>query len=159
MVGHLLREGAVSILWRTFCFQWLMSDIPITQVGMCVCVCVCVCACVCVFSHVQLFVTPWIIACQAHLSMGFSRQEYWSGLPFLFLGIFPTQGLNPGLLHCRNHQMQLYRSNILYPATDVLFDVNEGAGKNSSLNPIAQVLGAPPKNEDQCGNESIRREQ
>ena len=105
----------------------------------------CVCVCVCVFSHVQLFVTPWIIACQAHLSMGFSRQEYWSGLPFLFLGIFPTQGLNPGLLHCRNHQMQLYISNILYPATDVLFDVNERAGKNSSLNPIAQVLGAPQK--------------
>ena len=34
------------------------------------------------FSHVQLFVTPWTIACQAPLSTGFSRQEYWSGLPF-----------------------------------------------------------------------------
>ena len=33
-------------------------------------------------SRVQLFVTPWTIACQAPLSMGFSRQEYWSGLPF-----------------------------------------------------------------------------
>ena len=33
------------------------------------------------FSHVQLFVTPWTVACQALLSMGFSRQEYWSGLP------------------------------------------------------------------------------
>ena len=32
------------------------------------------------FSHVQLFVTLWIIACQAPLSKGFSRQEYWSGL-------------------------------------------------------------------------------
>ena len=30
----------------------------------------------------------------------FSRQEYWSGLPFLLQGIFPTQGLNPGLPHC-----------------------------------------------------------
>ena len=40
--------------------------------------------CVCVLSHfsrVQLFVTLWTIACQARLSMGFSRQEYWSGLP------------------------------------------------------------------------------
>ena len=42
--------------------------------------------------------------------MGFSRQEYWSGLPFLLQGIFLTQGLNLGLLHCRqipyclNHQ-------------------------------------------------------
>ena len=33
-------------------------------------------------SHVQLFVTPWTVAYQAPLSMGFSRQEYWSGLPF-----------------------------------------------------------------------------
>ena len=34
-------------------------------------------------SRVQLFVTPWTVAHQATLSMGFSRQEYWSGLPFL----------------------------------------------------------------------------
>ena len=33
--------------------------------------------------------------------MGFPRQEYWSGLPFLLQRIFPTQGLDPGLLHCR----------------------------------------------------------
>ena len=33
------------------------------------------------FSHVQLFVTPWAVACQAPLSMGFSTQEYWSGVP------------------------------------------------------------------------------
>ena len=33
-------------------------------------------------SHVRLFVTPWTIAYQAPPSMGFSRQEYWSGLPF-----------------------------------------------------------------------------
>ena len=38
--------------------------------------------CVCVLSRVQLFVTPWTVAHQAPLSMGFSRQEYWSGLPF-----------------------------------------------------------------------------
>ena len=34
------------------------------------------------FSHVQLFATPWTVACQAPLSMEFSRQEYWSGEPF-----------------------------------------------------------------------------
>ena len=33
------------------------------------------------FSHVQVFVTSWTVAHQAPLSMGFSRQEYWSGLP------------------------------------------------------------------------------
>lgn len=38
--------------------------------------------CLCVFSHVQLFATPWTVACQAPLTNGFSRQVYWSGLPF-----------------------------------------------------------------------------
>ena len=53
-------------------------------------------------SHVQLFVTLWTIAHQAPLSMGFSKQEYWSGLPwFMVQGIFLAQGLNPCLLHCR----------------------------------------------------------
>ena len=40
------------------------------------------CLCVCLLSHVRLFVTPWTVACQAPLSIGFPRQEYWSGLSF-----------------------------------------------------------------------------
>ena len=47
------------------------------------------------------FATPWTVACQAPLSMGFPRQEYLSGLLFLFQGIFQIHGLNPHLLHCR----------------------------------------------------------
>ena len=98
--------------------------------------------CVCYsLSSVQLFVIPWTVAGQAPLSLGFSRQEYWSGLPCpppgdlpnpgieprspalqadsllseppekpkktgvgslsLLQGIFPTQELNQGLLHCK----------------------------------------------------------
>ena len=45
--------------------------------------------------HVQLFVTSWTIACEAPLSMGFSRQEYRVGCHSLLQGIFWTQGLNP----------------------------------------------------------------
>ena len=48
----------------------------------------------CMFSHVQLFATPWTVAHQTLLSMGFSRQEYWSGFHFLLQGIFPIQGSN-----------------------------------------------------------------
>ena len=59
---------------------------------------VCVLSC---FSCVQLFGTLWTIACQAPLSMGFSGQEFWSGCCALFQGIFPTQGLDLSLLHCR----------------------------------------------------------
>ena len=58
----------------------------------------CVLSC---FSCGRLFMTLWTVALQAPLPMGFSQQEYWSGLPFLLQGIFLTQGLNPGLLHCR----------------------------------------------------------
>ena len=47
------------------------------------------------FSCVQLFATPWISACQASLSMGSSRQEYWSGLPFPPPGDLPDPGIKP----------------------------------------------------------------
>ena len=46
-------------------------------------------------SCVQLFVTPLFVACQAPLSMGFSRQEYWSGLPLPPSGDLPDPGMEP----------------------------------------------------------------
>ena len=46
-------------------------------------------------SHVQLFVTLWIVVLQGSLSMGFSRQEYWSGLTFPPLGDLPDPGIKP----------------------------------------------------------------
>ena len=54
------------------------------------------CACVLShFSHVRLFVTLWTVACQAPLSMGFSRQEYWSGLPCPPPRDLPNPGIEP----------------------------------------------------------------
>ena len=58
------------------------------------------CECMCMFS-VRLFVTLWTVAHQAPLSVGFSRQEYWSGLHFLLQGIFPTRGWKP--VSCLRH--------------------------------------------------------
>ena len=52
-------------------------------------------------SHLGLFATPCAVAHQAPLSMEFSRQEYWSGLPFPFPGDLPTQGSNLGLPRCK----------------------------------------------------------
>ena len=46
-------------------------------------------------SHVRLFATPWTVANQAPLSMGFSRQEYWSGLLFPSPGDSPSPGIEP----------------------------------------------------------------
>ena len=72
---------------------------------MCVCVCVCVCLCVRVCIHVvvvvrspncvSLFATPRTAAFQGSLSMGFFRQEYWSGLPFPSPGDLPDPGIEP----------------------------------------------------------------
>ena len=45
--------------------------------------------------RVQLFATPWTVAYQAPLSVGFSRQEYWSGLPFPSPGDIPDPGMEP----------------------------------------------------------------
>ena len=50
------------------------------------------------FSHVQPFVTLQTIACKAPLSMGFSRQEYWSGLTCPSPGDLPDPGIEPGSL-------------------------------------------------------------
>ena len=47
-------------------------------------------------SRVQFFVTPWTVAYQAPPSMGFSWQEYWSGLPFPSPGNLPDLGIEPG---------------------------------------------------------------
>ena len=46
-------------------------------------------------SCVRLFATPWTVAYQAPPSMGFSRQEYWSGWPFPFSGDLPDPGIEP----------------------------------------------------------------
>ena len=72
-------------------------------VRVCARACVCVCVCVCAqalshFNRVQLFVTLWTVAHQDPLSMGFSRQEYWSGLPYAPSGDLPDPGIKPASL-------------------------------------------------------------
>ena len=61
----------------------------------------CVLSC---FSCVQPFVTHWTLVRQAPLSMGFSRQEYWSGLPFPTPGDLPYPGMEPCLLRLQHWQ-------------------------------------------------------
>ena len=57
-------------------------------------------------SRVRLFATPWTVAYQALLSMGFSKQEYWSGLPFPSPGDLPNTEIEPRSPRCRQ---TLYR--------------------------------------------------
>ena len=62
---------------------------PLGKTRVCVCVCVCMRTLSC-FGCVRLFATPWTLAHQALLSMGFSRQEYWRGLPWPPSGVLPN---------------------------------------------------------------------
>ena len=70
------------------------------------------------FSHVWLFATLWTVARQAPLSMGFSRQEYWSVLPCLLQGIFPTHRLNPCPMYWQVDSLPLE------PSRGVCFPIN-----------------------------------
>ena len=55
----------------------------------------CTCMRAQMLSHVRLFATPWTVACQAPLSMGFSSKENWSGLPLPSPGDHPDPGIKP----------------------------------------------------------------
>ena len=71
--------------------------------------------------------TSWTVARQAPLSIGFSRQEYWSGLPFPSPGIFLTQELNLGLLHFRQSLYQLsYEGSPLDDGASFKFTLTHG---------------------------------
>ena len=64
-----------------------------------VCVCVCLTMCTCMLNFVPLLVTPWTVAHQSPLSMGFPRQEHWNGLPFPPPAV-PDPGMEPMILAC-----------------------------------------------------------
>ena len=87
------HHPSLNILITFHSFATLISRYSV--LSMCVCVCVCVCARALSHSLVSnSFETSWTVAHQALPPVEFSRQEYWSGLPFLYQGIFPTQVLN-----------------------------------------------------------------
>ena len=76
-------------LWRKVCLTFwdqYTGDVSLVKEGA---------TCACLLSHVQLFVTPWTVAHQAPLPVEFSRQEYWSELPFPPPGDLPDPGLEP----------------------------------------------------------------
>ena len=85
-------------------------------------------------SRVWLFAAPWIVACQAPLSMGFSRQEYWSGFPCLPAGDLPSPGIEPASLMSLHCQV-----DSLPPVPLVLMAVT-----TDGLQHQPSLLGAPP---------------
>ena len=76
------------VILPLFLFFFTLSQDKVEHWGMPTCVLSCFC-------HVRLFVTLWTIAHQVPLSLGFSRQEYWSGLQRLPPGDLPNPGIQP----------------------------------------------------------------
>ena len=91
-------QGAV-VMWGHFWTSLCSGFSPmLTPLHACMLSC---------FIHVRLFVIPWTVARQAPLSIGFPRQEYWSGLHFLLQEIFQTLGSNPCLLRWQADSLPL----------------------------------------------------
>ena len=105
------------------------------------------------FICVWLFVTLWTAACQAPVSMEFSRQEYWSGVlatwqlegcHTILQGIFPTQESNPCLLHLLHWWWVLYHYRYLRSpfSSESHQNIN---GKECTASCVRQqILGPPP---------------
>ena len=81
------RKCSQNRLW-----WWLRNSVNVLNTTDSYTLHACMLSC---FSHVQFFVTPWTVTCQAPLSMEFSRQEYWSGLPCYPPGDLPDPGIEP----------------------------------------------------------------
>ena len=77
-------------------------------------------------SRVRLFAIPWAIAYQASPSVGFSRQEYWSGLPFPSPGDLPDPRIKPGS-----------------PALEADALTSEPSGKRKGSVPLINYIGSP----------------
>ena len=87
-------------------------------------------------SCVPLFVTLWTVACQAFLSVGFPRQEYWSGLPFPPPADFPNPGIEPGLPYCWRILYQLSHREACMNLNRIYFKmlyVSPKAGDSGSI--------------------------
>ena len=99
------------------------------------------------FNHVQLLVTPWTVARQPPLSMGFSRQAYWNGLPCPPPGDLPTQGLNPHLLCLWHWQVDSLPLSHL-GKTAAVYDVT--CKREGSMGTLSGALSPPSLGRGRC---------
>ena len=97
----------------------------------------CCCCCCLVAKSIELFATPWTIVCQAPLSVGFPRQEYWSGLPFPLSWDHPDPGIEP--------------SSLMSPALAGRFFTTEWPGKPSNFT----YLNINNQTQKECERNSI----
>ena len=113
-------------------------------------VCVCVCVCVLTSSVASNSVPPWTVAHQAPLSMGFSRQEYWSGLPFPPTGDLPDlvpcvscidRWLLLPLSHLRRKKKICFRKSVCFTA--VRLNPHSLNPRPGGFSPLTQTVSHP----------------
>ena len=85
------------------------------------------------FSHVQLFAIPWAVARWAPLSMGFSRQKYWSGLPWPSSGDLPDLGIKPASLMSPALAGKFFTIRPHFPLKTCLFHRTHVAQKDETV--------------------------
>ena len=93
--------------------------------------------CVCVwshFSHVRFFETQWTVACQAPLSIGFSRQEYWNGLPCPPPEDLPDPGIKPSSLMSPALEVRFFTNNATWGS--VVKNLPANVGDTGSIRKI-----------------------
>ena len=94
------------------------------------------------FSYVRLFVNPWTAACQTPLSMGFSRQEYWSGLLGPPPEDLPNPGIEPTSVVSLALEGRLFTTSATWEAAlyfyHVTYCTNPGGWKR--INPICSIV-------------------
>ena len=81
---------------QSYSSDYIKLSFFLLVVCVCVCACLSVCLCVCVAQLCMTLCNPVDCSPQVSLSMGFSRQEYWSGLPFSSPGDLPNPEIEPG---------------------------------------------------------------
>ena len=87
------------------------------------------------FSHVWLCATPWTVAHQAPLSMGFSRQNYWRALPSPPPGDLPDLGIKPASLMCPALADRFFTASVAWEATPCII-----MGPQNSCNGTVLIL-------------------
>ena len=132
-----LQFQLLSTLVMTLGPPWWSKVIFLISVWADYVLCYAVLSC---FNYVRLFATPWTVARQAPLSMGFSRQEHWSGCHALLQGIFLTQGSNPHLLYLLHWQVG---SLPLVPRLDHGL-VSTFKSPCDDIGPTKMIQGDPP---------------
>ena len=87
-------------------------------------------------SCVRLFVALWAVAYQASLSMGFSRQEYWSGLPFPSPGDCPYPGIEPASLSSPASAGGFFTTSATWEAQEPQGESNWSPGNANAVAPV-----------------------